>query len=365
MDVLRGAVSRMSQPMKLSDLTHHAGEWLRGSVPMSEIVISSRIRLARNIAAYPFLTRASRGQRQALERKVRDTILGAQISPQAFYVDLEQAPDIDRQLMVERHLISKPHASAEGARGVAIAEDETVSIMVNEEDHLRIQVLRSGLQLEEACDQVNANDDKVETKLDFAFHPRFGYQTACPTNIGTGIRVSVMLHLPALKLTGEIEKVFRAAKEMKLAVRGLYGEGTEATGDFYQISNQTTLGKSEEEIISDFRHVVIPQIIEYEHRARKTLINDRTTALDDKVCRALGTLRSARLMASEETLFLLSHLRMGVNLGRVKDVNIQTVNELFLLTQPAHLQKLQGRKLDGDLRRAARADFIRQKLNGN
>src|SRR5690349_18917470 len=171
-----------------------------------------------------------------------------------------------------------------------------------------------------------------------------------------------MLHLPALKLTGEIEKVFRAAKDMKLAVRGLYGEGTEATGDFYQISNQTTLGKTEEEIISDFRHVVIPQIIEYEERARKTLLHDWTAALDDKVYRAVGTLRAARLMASEETLFLLSHVRMGVNLGRVKDIDIRTINELFLLTQPAHLQKLQGRKLDGDLRRAARADYIRQRL---
>ena len=352
----------MSQPMKLSDLTHHAGEWLRGSGPMSEIVISSRIRLARNIAAYPFLTRATRGQRQALERKVRDTILGAQISPQAFYVDLEQAPEVDRQLMVERHLISKPHASAEGARGVAIAEDETVSIMVNEEDHLRIQVLRSGLQLEEAWEQINGIDDKIESKLDFAFHPRFGYLTACPTNVGTGIRVSVMLHLPALKLTGEIEKVFRAAKEMRLAVRGLYGEGTEATGDFYQISNQTTLGKTEDEIISEFKLQVIPKIIDYEHHARRTLLNDRTVALDDKVCRALGILKSARLLASEETLFLLSHLRMGVNLGRIKNIDLRTLNELFLLTQPAHLQKIQGRKLEGDLRRAARADFMRQKL---
>jgi protein arginine kinase len=174
-----------------------------------------------------------------------------------------------------------------------------------------------------------------------------------------------MLHLPALKLTGEIEKVFRAAKDMRLAVRGLYGEGTEATGDFYQISNQTTLGKSEEEVISDFKNQVIPKIIDYEHQARRTLLRDRTVALDDKVCRALGTLRTARLLASEETLFLLSHLRMGVNLGRVKDVALKTLNELFLLTQPAHLQKLQGRKLEGDLRRAARADFIRQKLNGN
>jgi protein arginine kinase len=350
--------------MKLSDLTSRAGEWLRGSGPMSEIVISSRIRLARNIAGQRFLTRMTRHQRQATENRVRETILAAQLAPETLYVDLESAPDVDRQLLVERHLISKQHAVSEGARGVAVGESETLSIMVNEEDHLRIQVLRSGLQLEEAWDQINAVDDKLESKLDFAFHPRFGYVTACPTNVGTGIRVSVMLHLPALKLTGEIEKVFRAAKDMRLAVRGLYGEGTEATGDFYQISNQTTLGKSEDEIISDFKHVVIPKIIDYETHARRTLLNDRTVALDDKVCRALGLLRSARLLTSEEVMFALSHIRMGVNLGRIKDVEIKTINELFLLTQPAHLQKLQGKKLEGDLRRAARADFIRHRLNG-
>lgn len=350
--------------MKLSDLTNRAGEWLRGSGPRSDIVISSRIRLARNIGGQRFLTKMTRHQRQAIEHKVRDTILAAQLAPQTLYVDLESAPEVDRQLLVERHLISKQHAAAEGARGVAIAENETLSIMVNEEDHLRVQVLRSGLQLEEAWEQINKVDDKLEAKLDFAFHPRFGYLTACPTNVGTGIRVSVMLHLPALKLTGEIEKVFRAAKDMRLAVRGLYGEGTEATGDFYQISNQTTLGKSEEEIISDFKLTVIPKIIEYEQHARRTLLNDRTVALDDKVCRALGLLRSARLLTSEEVMSLLSHLRMGVNLGRIKDIEIRTINELFLLTQPAHLQKLQGKKLEGDIRRAARAEFIRLRLNG-
>src|SRR5678816_943592 len=275
--------------MKLSDLTNRAGEWLRGSGPMSEIVISSRIRLARNVAGYPFLTKCTRHQRQALESKVRETILGARISNETLYVDLEASPELDRQLLVERHLISKPHATAEGARGVAVGENETVSIMVNEEDHLRLQVLRSGLQLEEAWEEITHIDDTLESKLDWAFHPRFGYLTACPTNVGTGIRVSVMLHLPALKLTGEIEKVFRAAKDMRLAVRGLYGEGTEATGDFYQISNQTTLGKTEEDIIGDFRGVVIPKIIDYEHHARKTLAAERSIQLDDKVCRALGT----------------------------------------------------------------------------
>jgi protein arginine kinase len=351
--------------MKLSDLTNHAGEWLRGSGPMSEVVISSRMRLARNIAGQRFLSKSTPRQRQALEQRLRDTILGAQLAPKMLYVDLEGAPEVDRELLVERHLISKQHAAAEGARGVAVGENETVSIMVNEEDHLRIQVLRSGLQLEEAWEEISAIDDKLESKLDFSFHPRFGYLTACPTNVGTGIRVSVMLHLPALKLTGEIEKVFRAAKDMRLAVRGLYGEGTEATGDFYQISNQTTLGKTEEDIISDFKHLVIPKIIDYEHHARRTLLNERTAALDDKVFRALGLLRSARLMAGEEVLFLLSHLRMGVNLGRIKDVDLRTINELFLLTQRAHLQKIQGKKMDGDIRRAARADYIRQRLGAN
>ncbi len=351
--------------MKLSDLTNQAGEWLRGSGPMSEIVISTRIRLARNVSGFPFLTRCTRHQRMSLEKRVRETVLNSQVASKMFYVDLEDAPEIDRQLLVERHLISKPHADAEGARGVAIGDGETLSIMVNEEDHLRIQVLRSGLQLDESWEQINQIDDALEAKLDFSFHPRFGYLTACPTNVGTGIRVSVMLHLPGLKLTNEIEKVFRAAKEMRLAVRGLYGEGTEATGDFYQISNQTTLGKSEDDIINDFKQFVIPKILDYEQQARRTLLNEKTAALDDKIFRAVGTLRSARLMGSEETLSFLSHLRMGINLGRVKDVDIRTLNELFLLTQPAHLQKMQGKKLDGDFRRGARADYIRHRLGAN
>lgn len=351
--------------MKLSDLTNRAGEWLRGSGPRNEIVISTRIRLARNVSGHNFVSRCTRHQRQALEHKLRDTVLGSSLASRTYYYELDGMSELDRQLLVERHLISKQHAANEGARGVAVGEDETLSIMVLEEDHLRMQVLRSGLQLEEAWQQINEVDDQLEGKLDFAFHPRFGYLTACPTNVGTGIRVSVMLHLPALKLTGEIEKVFRAAKDMRLAVRGLYGEGTEATGDFYQISNQTTLGKSESDILSDFKQVVIPKIIDYELHARKMLLNDRLTALDDKVCRALGTLRSARLMASEEVLFLLSHLRMGINLGRVKDVEMSTVNELFLLTQPAHLQKINGKKLEGDARRTIRADYIRKRLNSN
>ena len=348
--------------MKLNDLTSQAGEWLRGSGPMSEVVISSRLRLARNVKGQPFMSLADRPQRRALEKRVSEAILDADLAPQTLYVDLEQASDVDRDLLVERHLISKPHANAEGSRGVAVGQDENLSIMVNEEDHLRLQVLRSGLQLDEAWEQINAVDDALEEELEFAYHPRFGYLTACPTNVGTGIRVSVMLHLPALKLTGEIEKVFRAAKDMKLAVRGLYGEGTEATGDFYQVSNQTTLGKEESEILDDFKQTTIPKIIDYEHHARRTLRSERAIALDDIVFRSLGALRSSRLMSSEEALKLLSPVRLGIHLGRVKDVDIKTVNELVLMTQPAHLQKLMGKKLDGDERKAARAEFIRGKL---
>lgn len=350
--------------MKLSDLTQRAGEWLRGSGPMCEVVISSRVRLARNVGGFPFLARCTPQDRTALAGKLRDSILASEIAPKVLYVDLESAPEIDRQLLVERHLISKPLAVGEGARGVAISADESAAIMVNEEDHLRIQVMRSGLQLEEAWEQINAIDDTLENRLDYAFHPRFGYLTACPTNVGTGLRVSVMLHLPALKLTGEIEKVFRAAKDLRLAVRGLYGEGTEATGDLYQISNQTSLGKSEQQIVEEFRTMIAPKIVEYEMQARRMLLNERTTAVDDRVFRAIGILRSARLLTSEEVLFLLSHVRLGVNMGRIKDIDMNTVNEVFLLTQSAHLQKMQGKKLDGDARRAARADYVRSRLCG-
>lgn len=348
--------------MKLSDLTQRAGEWLRGSGPMCEVVISSRIRLARNVAGFAFLSRCSAPDRQALALRLRDSILAAELAPKVLYVDLADAPELDRQLLVERHLISKPLAVAEGARGVALSADESMAIMVNEEDHLRMQVMRSGLQLDEAWEQINAIDNSLESRLDFAFHPRFGYLTACPTNVGTGLRVSVMLHLPALKLTGEIEKVFRAAKDLRLAVRGLYGEGTEATGDFYQISNQTSLGKSEQQIIDEFRTLIAPKIVEYEIHARRMLLNERTIALDDRVFRAIGLLRNARMLTSEEVLFLLSHVRLGINMGRVKDIDINTVNELFLLTQTAHLQKMQNKKLEGDARRAARADYVRSRL---
>ncbi|MEM9418489.1 MAG: ATP--guanido phosphotransferase, partial [Planctomycetota bacterium] len=224
------------------------------------------------------------------------------------------------------------------------------------------QVLRSGNQLTEAFDQINRIDDVLEEKLEFAYSRRFGYLTACPTNVGSGLRVSVMMHLPALKLTGEIDKVKRAARDMHLAVRGLFGEGSEAQGDLYQVSNQTTLGKTEQEILADFEHTVVPQIIAYEQQARQALLRQREDQLDDKIWRAWALLTNARVIGTEEVLSLLSHVRLGVNLGRLDTVDIRTINELFLLTQPAHLQRITGSEMDPATRRVARARLIRQRL---
>ncbi|MEM1062297.1 MAG: protein arginine kinase, partial [Planctomycetota bacterium] len=231
----------------------------------------------------------------------------------------------------------------------------------NEEDHLRIQVLHSGFDLEDTWRRVDALDDAIEEEVTYAFDDQFGYLTSCPTNCGTGIRVSVMLHLPALVLTKEIQKVFQALQKISLAVRGLYGEGSQAMGDFYQISNQTTLGKSEDEIIANLREVV-PNIIGYERRYRDALVKRDRQQLHDQVARAHGILRNAQTISSEETMHLLSSLRMGINTGLIDDVEMQTVNELFIQTQPAHLQKLREEELPSSERNVARAAYLRSRL---
>ena len=351
--------------MSLKQISGHAGEWLRGAGPHSEVVISSRVRLARNLAGFPFVGRAGEVQQGEVLQQCRAEVMSGRLGEGVLWVDLAQSTALDRQLLVERHLISRQHAAAhdELPRSVGIGSDETFAIMVNEEDHLRIQVLRSGMQLAEAFEQINRIDDTLEQRLDWAYSPRFGYLTACPTNVGTGIRVSVMLHLPALRLTGEIEKVRRAARDMHLAVRGLFGEGSEALGDLYQVSNQTTLGRTEQEILLDFQNTVVPQIIAYEQQARQALVRQRESQLDDKVWRAWALLTHARMLSAEEVLTLLSHLRLGVNLARINTVDIPTINELFILMQPAHLQKLSGSEMDAPTRRRVRAQLIRKRLS--
>jgi len=346
----------------VTDLVSSRGAWLQAARADGGIVISSRIRLARNLGGFHFLSKCTDHDREEIQSLIVAALNGTDLGGKYFHVRLDNLGPLEKQLLVERHLISRQHAETDCPRGVALLPDQTVSLMINEEDHLRMQVLLGGLQLNKAWECINRLDDQLEDRLEFAFHEQFGYLTACPTNVGTGIRVSVMMHLPALKITGEIERVFRAAKDMHLAVRGLYGEGTEATGDFYQISNQSTLGKTEEEIVEEFRELVVPRITEYEVKARELLLQQKPTLIEDKVWRAIGMLKYARTISTEETLFLLSHLRMGVNLGIINEVAMETIDELFLSAQPAHLQIVTGQRLDGEQRSKLRAEFIRQKL---
>ena len=352
--------------MHLDDLANTSGEWLKGSGPESDIVISSRIRLARNLANFPFISRTTDSDRTEIEKilhgRVDELQATGKVSSETLYVDVGELDDLDRRFLVERQLISREHAESQGARAVVIDQSERFSVMINEEDHLRIQVMQSGLNLAAAWQQINELDDLIEDRVTYAYSEFLGYLTACPTNVGTGVRVSVMLHLPALVITRQIEKVFKSLQKINLAVRGLYGEGSQATGDFYQISNQITLGLTEEELTKMVGDVV-PMLIDYERQAREFLIRESHQTLHDRVSRAFGILRTAQTISSEETLHLLSSVRMGINLGLIGELEIPTVNKLFIHTQPAHLQKMSGLELDTSDRNVERATYLRQYLN--
>ncbi len=353
--------------MKLEELAGKCGEWLRGSGPESDIVISSRIRLARNLAEFPFVRRASRDERTQIAKSTRAKIESISEWTNVMCFDLERLDEVDRQFLVERQLMSREMAEGEGDRAVVIDWDERFSVMINEEDHLRLQVMCSGLDLQSAWERIDKLDDQLESKLTYAFHESLGYLTACPTNVGTGLRVSVMLHLPALVITREIEKVFRSLQKINVAVRGLYGEGSQFMGDFYQISNQITLGRTEAELVNTVQEVV-PRIIEYERRAREFLVNESEQDLHDDVSRAYGILCTAKKISSEETLHYLSKVRMGINLGLIRSIEIATINKLFVHTQPAHLQKLRGHNLSVADRNIERASYLQSHLvpkNGN
>ena len=303
-----------------------------------------------------------RSQQHSVLDHFKAALLGLELGSEVFFVDVEQASTIERELLTERHLISRRQAQGRGPRGVIVAKGEAFAAMINEEDHLRLQVLAPGLDMQSCWERINRIDDRIEQQVEYAFDRRYGYLTACPTNLGTGIRVSVMLHLPALKMTGQTEKVLTAARDCDLAVRGLFGEGTDALGDLFQLSNQVTLGVSEAQVVEDFVGRVVPKIVAYEIEARKVLLAEKPRMLDDKIHRALGVLRNACLVSSQEALFLLSNVRLGVNLGRIEKVDIATLNELFMLTQPAHLQLRAGRILDADQRDSLRAEIIRTRL---
>jgi len=347
--------------MHLDELTHASALWWQGNGPESDIVMSSRVRLARNLVDFPFTSRASAHEKAEIARLLKDKTLSADVGRDLVHIDVHELDELDQMVLVERHLISREHAGSDGHRGVVFSTDEILSLMINEEDHLRMQVIRSGLDLMDAWDEINGVDNLLEKQLNYAFHERLGYLTACPTNVGTGLRASVMLHLPALVITKQIEKVFRALAKINLAVRGMYGEGSQASGDFYQISNQVTLGKTEPELLETINGV-IPQIIQYERTAREALLTEGRESLHDRVSRAHGILRTAQKISSEETLHLLSSVRMGIHMGLVEDLSVTDINELLVQTQPAHLQKIHDRTLADDQRSVLRATYLRSRL---
>ena len=347
--------------MGIEILLNRNAEWLRGAGPEARIVVSSRLRFARNIRGFSFPGRANPVAKKEVRKLVEKKLESSKLMHGSLYVHLDELEELDRQFLVERHLISKEHARGDAGGALAISNKEIMSLMINEEDHLRIQVLYSGFQLEEALDQINKLDDEMEAVLDYAFLPSIGYLTACPTNVGTGLRASTMLHLPGLVFVNQINQVLQAIVKLGLAVRGLYGEGTEASGNLFQISNQVTLGITEEDIVNNLRKV-INQIVGHEKKARQALYQKNRKALEDRVYRAYGLLTSARIISSKETIELLSTLKLGLDF-QLADYDLGAINELFIITQPAHLQKLAGKELKPEGRDILRADLIRERLS--
>lgn len=348
--------------MLLNDFINHTSEWLKGTGPNSDIVISSRLRLARNLDKSPFPQWANKKQSKTAFESIMSAASSNDFLKKLSVFNLADLDSVDRQFLVERHLMSYEHAKEGNSKALIVDTDEIVSIMVNEEDHIRAQVIQSGFNLFEAWNIINRIDDALAKELSFAFLPDWGYLTSCPTNAGTGMRGSVMLHLPALVMTKQINQVLAAISKLSFTTRGLYGEGTQATGNLFQISNQVSLGPSESEIIDNINNL-IRQIIEQENQSREALISANRAMLEDKVNRSYGILKTAHIINSQETIELLSLVRVGCDLGLIKDINRSIVNELFIITQPAHLQKIESKKLTSQERDVKRADLIRNKLN--
>lgn len=348
--------------MKLWNMVKKKSGWLEANEPFSDIVVSSRIRLARNLMDIPFPPRASADKLQDVFDTVKDAIGSDGSFKGVEIINLNDLDDVDRQFLLERHLISYEHASGKGVRGVVIGKNETLSIMINEEDHLRLQALKSGLQLDKVWEYINDIDHSLDKILTYAYSKDFGYLTACPTNTGTGLRASVLIHLPGLVLTDEIHKLLNGLSKLGLVVRGLYGEGTKIMGDFFQVSNQVTLGQTEEYIIDNI-HRVVKQVIGYELDARKALLNQDRTRIEDTIFRAYGILQNAHTISFEETMGMLSKVRLGVTLELGLDIDMALLNELMILTQPAHLQENARKRLGTLERDIMRAQYIRQRLS--
>src|SRR5881396_3489928 len=329
--------------------------------PYDRIVMSSRVRLARNLKEAAFPGWAKKPERVRVLELIRPAVEALPDMKDAFSEAMDNLSTLDKQILVERHLISREHAAKSAGSGLVLNREETLCVMINEEDHLRMQALRPGLQLRQAWGAIDQADSMLEKKLEFAFSPDLGYLTACPTNIGTGIRVSAMLHLPGLVLAEDINKVIQSVNKLGLAVRGLYGEGTEALGNVFQVSNQMTLGEAETVIVERLDKVV-SQIIEHEENARGVLLEKKPKMVYNHIGRAYGILANAHSISSKETMNLLSLMRLGVDLEFFAGVERSLIDELFITTQPAHLQKQFSEKLNAEERDLLRADMVRERL---
>ena len=329
--------------------------------PHDRIVMSSRVRLARNLRDFSFPGWAKKPERVKVLELVLPAVSALPEMSDAFAEAMDNLTALDKQILVERHLISREHAAKNVGSGLVVNRAETFSVMINEEDHLRMQALRPGFQIREAWAAIDRLDSTLEKKLNFAFDNELGYLTACPTNLGTGIRVSAMLHLPGLVLAEQINPIIQSVNKLGLAVRGLYGEGTEALGNVFQVSNQMTLGETEL-IIVERLEKVMSQIIEHEENARQTLMEKKPKVVFNHIGRAYGILANAHSISSKETMNLLSLLRLGVDLALFPDATRSLADELFLITQPAHLQKQVSDKLSAEERDLIRADMVRERL---
>ena len=347
--------------MKIEALLANPGEWLSSAGDLHPIVISSRVRLARNLAKMPFPGWAKKSERIRILEEIKPEVEVLPEMSHSFSQQLNELSATEKQVLVERHLISREHAAKGMGSAVVINLAQTLSIMVNEEDHLRMQAITCGFDLPQTFQLIDRIDTMLESQLDFAFDEELGYLTACPTNVGTGMRASVMVHLPGLVLSEQINQVVNSVNKIGLAVRGLYGEGTEAMGNLFQVSNQTTLGEKEDQIIERLSKV-IETLIQRENQARGNLLDTRRTMLMDQVGRAYGILNYSYSISSKEALNLLSVLRLGIDLGFFPEHGRTIINQLLLDTQPAHLQHTSQQKLAAEERDHLRADTVREQL---
>jgi len=345
----------------LDQMVKKPAAWLSGEGPESEIVLSSRIRLARNLRNHRFTHNAGQDELVAILNQTQSAARNAEVFKESTLFPMGKISALDRQFLAERHLVSREFLFNSTNRGLIVGNKENICLMINEEDHLRMQAFSPGLSLAQALGAVDRLDDELSPGLPYAFSEKLGFLTACPTNVGTGMRSSVLIHLPGLVHSKEIHKLLDSLRKLNHSIRGLYGEGTDVMGNFFQLSNAVTLGNPEKAIIGNLNEVVV-KVIGYEKKARDLLFRKARSLLEDKVWRAYGLLAYSRSVSTKEALSLISAVRLGVGMGITNRIDLQKLNEMLIYIQGAHLQRIAGRKMEAAERDEARADYIRRTL---